>query len=486
MDKGFDLAALLGSVPRSGTGREEITYIARELLDGDENNFYQLSDLEGLAENIALCGLQQPIRVRRSGERYVIVSGHRRRAAIDMLAEEDPLRWQEVACIIEEDDASPALQQLRLIYANSNTRTMTSWEISQQTDRVTELLYQLKEEGYDFPGRMRDHVAQAVGISKSKISRLKVIRENLTDKWLERYQENRLNESTAYALAKISPEYQLLIFEGLASANRIAYIYESDVGRYEKRFGQIESLSCSQDCGMPCNNARAKMIKSTAVGLYETFHCGECCSDCPNLKSCKMACPKLADKVKKLKDDARAAKREEKAAQEAKELPMIQQIQALWARFGELRNAAGKSVKDTFEAVKVFYSSSDDKRFRDLERGAVKVTATTGLPYGYSVSTSDVQHLIALADLFGCSLDALLCRERPEKVPNPGTGWQTGEPANLGKCMLLLDRGREETDLAGDVFDWRGDGWYQYGCLLDEEFDGKVLAWCPLPEGVEG
>ena len=105
-----------------------------------------------------------------------------------------------------------------------------------------------------------------------------------------------------------------------------------------------------------------------------------------------MACPKLADKVKKLKDDARAAKREEKAAQEAKELPMIQQIQALWTRFGQLRRDAGKTVEDTFKATKMFYGSSDKRRYQELESGAAKVSTGTTLPYGYACGLSEVRH----------------------------------------------------------------------------------------------
>jgi ParB family chromosome partitioning protein len=180
----FDLAAALKGVSNLGTGREQIEYIRLDQIDSDENNFYQLSDLDGLANNIALCGLQQPIRVRRKDDgRYVIVSGHRRRAAIELLAKEEPERWQDVSCIIETDEISPALQQLRLIYANASTRTLTPAEISEQAVQVEKLLYQLKEDGYSFPGRMRDHVAQAVNVSKSKLSRLKVIRDNLAPCW---------------------------------------------------------------------------------------------------------------------------------------------------------------------------------------------------------------------------------------------------------------------------------------------------------------
>lgn len=175
----FNLADVLKDVPNLDTERKQIEYIPLNLIDGDPNNFYQLRGIENLAANIATCDLQQPILVRQKEDgRYVTVSGHRRRAALELLAKDDPERWQEVPCIVERDAVSPALQQLRLIYANANTRTMTSAELGEQAAQVEKLLYQLKEEGYEFPGRMRDHVAQAVNASKSKLARLKVIREN--------------------------------------------------------------------------------------------------------------------------------------------------------------------------------------------------------------------------------------------------------------------------------------------------------------------
>ena len=141
------------AVSNSDTGREQIEYIDLERIDPDPNNFYSLEGLEELAANIQLCGLQQPIRVRPGADGHVVVvSGHRRRAALELLAKEDP-RWQSVPCIRERGEDSEALQELKLIYANSDTRKLTSPELSRQAQRVEELLYQLKEEGYDFPGR---------------------------------------------------------------------------------------------------------------------------------------------------------------------------------------------------------------------------------------------------------------------------------------------------------------------------------------------
>ena len=126
----FDITAAfaqaVGDVSKSDTDRETIEYIGLDKLEADPGNFYSLDGLEDLAANIQLCGLQQPIRVRPSEDgRYVIVSGHRRRAALALLAEEERERWTKVPCIVERDAASPELRELRLILANSSTRVLT-------------------------------------------------------------------------------------------------------------------------------------------------------------------------------------------------------------------------------------------------------------------------------------------------------------------------------------------------------------------------
>ena len=491
----FSLADALKGVSELDTGREQIEYIRLNLIDSDANNFYQLSEIEGLADNISLCGLQQPIRVRQNPEnpeRYTIVSGHRRRAAIELLAKENPDKWQEVACIVERDAVSPALQQLRLIYANSSTRKLTPAEISEQAVQVEKLLYQLKEEeGYEFPGRMRDHVAQTVGVSKTKLARLKVIRENLSPSWFRRFQDNKLAESTAYSLAQIAPEYQVAIFNGLDVENRLGWIREDEISKYVQRFEKIGSLTCKKSGGFPCVNMGSKREQAARVYVYSTCHCGKCCSKCPDLVSCKNACPRLKDYVKKLKENARYVKQQEKAAQAEKDRPQIEQIQNLWCRFGYLRDRAGKTVKETLDASDIYYHKDDDKKYAALEDGTAKITTTTKLPYNYSCYLSDVQRFIAMADLFGCSIDYMLCRtDYPELVkeaPKPevskvNTGWQTGEPEVPGKYLLVLDFGCGNFQY--EKWSWDGTGWKDFTGYHDPKLDGTIRYWIPLPEEV--
>ena len=490
---GFDLGALLKDVPKLGTNREQIEYIRLDLIDEDPNNFYQLSGIDELAANIELCGLQQPIRVRPipESDRYVIVSGHRRRKAVEMLAKDDAERWAEIPCIIEQDEASPALQQLRLIYANANTRTMTSAEISEQAVQVEKLLYQLKEEGYEFPGRMRDHVAQAVGQSKSKLSRLKMIRDNLAAAWQADWKSGELGESTAYELSRIPKAWQSLLFEEKSRTGaKIKYLYADDVKKFYERVSKIEQMTCTEHGGS-CESYELKARKAAVADRWGWFHCdNKCCKDCPELIRCKSACPKLKDLVQKLKADAKEAARQEAAAKAERDAPSISQINAIWQRFGLARELAGKSFEDCKKVMDMPYFPYAGDLVMGLERGEAKLTTETKLPLG-NVYRYEADRLIHLADLLGCSLDYLFCRtdaremaSTKENVPSPGTDaavqkaccatvWYSAdvEPP-IGKELVLLDF----HDFADQGF-YKGGGCYS-GRIDDEE---PVRAWSLLP-----
>ena len=203
----------------SNSDTEQIVRIDLDLIDADPNNFYSLEGIEELAANIELVGLLDALRVRPNGQRYTIVSGHRRRAALQLIRDGGSSQFDAgVPCIVEYGEASDAMRELRLIYANSATRVMSAADLSKQAERVTELLYRLKEQGVEFPGRMRDHVAEACRVSAAKIGRLKAIRGNLRDSYRLLFDAGKLNEGSAYRISQEEPEVQKKLFENLGTA----------------------------------------------------------------------------------------------------------------------------------------------------------------------------------------------------------------------------------------------------------------------------
>lgn len=506
-----NLGDLLKDVPKFNTGREQIEYIRLDLIDDDAKNFYSTDEIESLARNIDTVGLLDPLRIRDNPEaegRYKVVSGHRRRLALKLLVQDDPEQWREVACIHEKTAASPTLQQLRLIFANSDNRKMSPSDTSKQAVQVEELLYKLKEEeGYEFPGRMRDHVAQVVGVSKSKLARLKVIRDNLDECWMSDFESNALHESTAYYLSQLPKDEQFFIYDYMEGTKGSASsVSAAVVEAYKDRLEPMKDLLCPTE-GIPCENMENKREATIRTGIYDFHPCSKCCASCYKLTTCRYACPKLADQIAQQKAEHLAESRRKKAAEAEKDAPAIEAITRIWRRFGELREESGASVESARKALG-YSCAVPDKQFRELERGKY-IHAETLLPLG-SILLHEVEGLVKLADLFGCSLDYLLCRTDVREMAQEGcgeytmdygdpvtlwtlmpqekdvsaappavTGWQSGSPEAYGTYVAYVRLTGVAAPMLRELL-WDGEDWFLYGKKIAD--DVTVQCWMERPD----
>ena len=442
--KKFDItkfaATLPEAVPESGT-REQIEYIDEAKLSGDGENFYSMEGIEALAQNIELVGLQQPLRVRPDPDDeggYIVVSGHRRLTAIRTICKADePERWRTVPCIVERGELSPAMRELRLIYANSDTRRMSNADISAQAERVEKLLYQLQEEGVEFPGRMRDHVAEVCQISKSKLARLKVIREGLSksEQIAKAWEKGELPEATAYELAHMPEEQQDEIAHAYTHrktyyGHGLTYLSTDKVKNIAAALEALGKLPCAHGgrCADVAQGKRTNILEKLTESAWSYAPCGNtCCADCSELGTCKQVCPMLLAKQDAMKTKKRADQRAERERQAEADRAVIGEIKELWRRFGVARAAAGKSVAECYNAADVVYGVPDADEVTRLENGEAKYATNTKLPYGYSCYLDDIHRFTRVADLLGVSLDYLL---RRSDEPQPVSSLDT-EPAAL-------------------------------------------------------
>ena len=89
---------------------------------------------------------------------------------------------------------------------------MSSADTAQQVRRIRELFTGLQDLGYQFPGKMRDHVAAAAKVSATRVARLDVIQKNLFPEELRKsWKAGILQETSAYEIARRSPEVQMLV-----------------------------------------------------------------------------------------------------------------------------------------------------------------------------------------------------------------------------------------------------------------------------------
>ena len=233
---------------------------------------------------------------------------------------------------------------------------------------------------------------------------------------------------------------------------------------------KLNQLSCRKTAGGgPCEN-KDRMLEYVCKNQYSSTPCasGGCCDKCSRLASCKLACPKLAEKIKKLKADAKAHKKQEADAQAEKDRPTVERITALWARFAAARAAAGKSVKNWYKHMGMYYScdDSDAKKYAKLESG-LGIKKNTNLPYGYNYWLREAENLCKAADYLGVSVDYLLCRTddpTPKAAQPEGqlciAGWMPGgtNPAEPGRFAVLMDV--DDSDAYKHMFlRWNGHVW---------------------------
>lgn len=223
----FNIAEAFADLSPKGPIRTMITEIELHLIDKNPANFYSMDGIDELADNIRMFGLMEPLIVKETDTgRYMLISGHRRRAALCRLADEGFFpegMHHKVDCILHEgpvnlpgieglermEAAVKIYEQLKVLYANADTRELTSADKAMQVRRIRELLTQLKNLGYKLPGRMRDLIADAAKVSASRVARLEVIEKGLTDPRLRAaWKSGDLNETNAYEVARYTPEVQ--------------------------------------------------------------------------------------------------------------------------------------------------------------------------------------------------------------------------------------------------------------------------------------
>lgn len=486
-EMGDYLKTLAQPVSNSDTGREQIEYIGVDLLDKDQNNFYQLSNLDALADNIATVGLQQPIRVR-DGENghVVIVSGHRRTAAIRKLVEEGRTDLRDVPCIRERGEASPALQELRLIYANSSTRDLSSAEISRQAEKVRELLYQLQEEGHEFPGRMRDHVAEACKISKSKLARLEKIQKGLASCYRDAWEAGTLPEDTADALSSL-PEY---VQERI---KRVCPKTTPSAGRIRDTAKRGEYLAVSFKCpdGSTCTHMDKFFRHDLKAQSWEACGGEKCCLKCRAGGAhdpsgyCGAACAEMCSKAREKYEKAKEKKKASDAAAEMKtQSEAVRRVRSEVRRVVRAADAAGLG-----DEVKLHYDYGGSLTvglLRSLSDGTALDSAVKCYSGGILPWRAD--DVAKNAKTLHCSVDYLL--GLTDEINSTAAfsrqvtlaAWMPGGTTPAAPCDAVADfkLGNDDGRVIRMTCRWDGKAFlFKKG---KEPINSDVVRWLALPE----
>lgn len=518
--KGFDVTDFLKSVPDLDTGRQQIVYLPIEQIDADPDNFYSLDGIDELAGSIEMLGLQQPLLVRPGeGGKYVVISGHRRRAAILLIRDGGSQQFAEgVPCIIDLGTASEALREFKLIMGNMDTRKMSSADENKQAERVEVLLVKLEDEGFQFSGRRRDWVAKITGMSRSKLGRLKVIRDRLAPEIKEKYYDKgNMNENAAYTLAQQPVDVQREIVRQYLSTSKyyddLRFFQADFTPKYLERTQKLAELRCPVNKGSACINQKKLLDKIYSGNFPPCRDCKTCCAKCDEFARCGNRCSLMDAKAKEKRDAQREASKQERAKEKSQKEADIWTIEHIWARFGQALIGAGMTDKELRAMLnkdarnyKEFDLYMDAKRLESLlDFSCTDVKQNEYLPFHYSFRIDDFMRLVRIADALGVSLDYLFLRsEHPEG----------GLKAGISKPETARESEAEEEGDTFVNFSWKwgapaqnAEGWYVVKAQIDADlmirrtlyWDGrywnindkpgsprisseiKVAGWFPLP-----
>lgn len=476
-DIGNFAASLNETVSKLDTSAEpQLQYIDIDQLDANEANFYavDVSKLDTLADSIAMDGLQQPLVVTPGQDgRYTVISGHRRRTAIRKLVEEDGREdLRRVPCLVRVYQ-SQALAELQLIMANSTARVLTNAEVMHQAKRMEDLLYQLKEEGYSFPGRMRAQVAEACQVSESKLARLKVIRDKLIGPWMEKFEDGKISEDVAYTIAKQREDYQEGLYTIFAHSK-----YSPSKESVNARLDQLEKIS-SIECagGAACTN-RERMIERTAKSSSAYWAtCEGCCTSCVNRSTCEHVCPMVEEQVaqetkaRQMELEETEKRRAEAAAERAAwEAEEVKSNLEQWQRLGQEFDRLGMTPEDVASLWSDGPTSSMVAALASLLAGERPDNENIfALDLGYEICDSLMVDDLVRA---GVSPDFVITGKRPETAQ---TGqWQRENPTANGLYWVI------EEDRTGELMRWQDDHW-EYPDLAIM-IDAKMVACMPCQD----
>lgn len=470
MAKKFNLGDYIEQTESKLDMMPRLTAVELHLIDPSPGNFYSMPGLEALADNIATVGLLEPLRVREKDGRYVVVSGHRRRAALRILMERGEMDPHDKIPVFLDDEPDPgdaqdndaariALRQLRLIYANSDNRQYSSADKTREVQELTTIFSELKRLGYQFPGKIREHVAAAAHISDSRAARLAVIGKNLTaPKLREAYEAGRLGENAAYEIARRSPAV----------------------------IGRVDELPMGMVCDMTIERLGAVLESLEKLVQEETTE-AKAYND--NVKAMQPETPERS----KFDAEAYLAQRAEEddaffemLSEEADPfLRLLGTVNSRQEGIQLLKENLGRDHSGwLYDRVDVNCSPKGVRLWDTNGPTDVDITRTWTDVYNMLCSIALNRAAISIGaepedeedeSSTGCA--GAPFRQGGQVSPEPE--WMTGDPPRIGRYFCKVDMGDSKPH--ENRCWWGDDGWSCYGSNLKAN-GWKVVGWWPLPK----
>lgn len=204
-------------------------------IEPNRNNFYEISEIESLADDIERQGLMNALVVSEDDGRYELISGHRRLAALKSLIADGRRRSGKVPCFIK--GAKPNNEtELDLIMLNATQRKYSDADTMREYEELTRIFKELEAAGKPVKGRIRDRIADALNVSPAQVGKLDNIKHNAIPDVEQAVKSGDMSISTANEVAKLTPEKQQKI---ISEKPKITHKEVKDIQRQENTSADV-------------------------------------------------------------------------------------------------------------------------------------------------------------------------------------------------------------------------------------------------------
>ena len=214
----------------ANTLTDSIQMIAIDKLHESKDNFFFIDRIEEFAETIlGQGGVKDNLIVRplETGD-YEIISGHRRKAAVQYLLDNGENISRYLPCLVQ-DYADDDTKMLDIVLMNISARQISDAEMWKCYEILDKILQNKKDAGEKF-GRTREKLAEYLGVSPAQISKMQNVEHHAIPSIKEAVENGNISISTANEIAKLNTEEQ----ENLVQQGDLSDIKHKDVKQMNK------------------------------------------------------------------------------------------------------------------------------------------------------------------------------------------------------------------------------------------------------------
>lgn len=186
-------------------------YIDIDDIRKNKKNFYEISDINELVEDISINGLNHNLVVRPiENGLYELISGERRYTALKELVSRGEEKFKKVPCKVS--DLNDLDSEIVLIQANAQSRELSDADKLKQVERLTEL-YNIKKSSGQRVGKIRERISKDTGLSETQVGRYTTINKGLIPELKETLEQGNLSIANASEFATLSEDNQRVILD---------------------------------------------------------------------------------------------------------------------------------------------------------------------------------------------------------------------------------------------------------------------------------